>query len=90
MLFFSTSIVTLINITDPVDATGSFTKGLLSRRGILLMIEFSFKRWTAASRNTKPISLKQLHDWISHRNKIVCVYVPARAPGCLKDKLVNL
>lgn len=60
---------------DPVDATGSLTKGLLSRRGILLMIEFSFKGWTAASGNTKPISLKQLCDWFWHRNKIVCVYV---------------
>lgn len=43
------------------------------------MIEHSFKYWTAARGNTKPISLKQLYDWLRHGKKELCVC------SCLKD-----
>lgn len=71
---------------DPGDPTGNFIKGLLSRRGILLMTELSFKCWAAASRNTKPISLKQLRGWLCRRDKIMCVraHVCVYTCECLK------
>lgn len=60
---------------DPVVATEGFTKGLLSRRAILLMTDSSFKCWTKASRNTKPTGLKQLRDWLRRGHKKMCMSV---------------